>query len=67
MKKEEILNIAKELILITTKFKKNITKIEKNKLLKVFENYEDKLKKNSTKYAETILSFVVDLKNDLIE
>jgi ribosomal protein L22 len=66
MTKQEILDIAKELILITAKYKKNINESKKQKLLNVFSKYENKLKKEETKYAQTILSFVVDLKNDLI-
>ena len=66
MKKQEILDIAKELILITVKYRKNIQESQKQKLLGVFEEYEKKLKNETTKYAQTILSFVVDLKNDLI-
>ena len=65
MKKEEIVNIAKELILISAKFKKKLTKKETELLFKKFDDYEKKLKKDTTKYSETILSFVIDLKNDL--
>ncbi len=65
MKKQEILDIAKELILIAWKYNKVPTKSEKTKLLNIFSKYEDKLLKNKTKYSEVIFWFLLDLKSDL--
>ena len=66
MKKQEILDIAKELVLITAKFSWKITEENKKKLLKKFDEYEEKLEKDNTKYSKTILEFVLDLKDDLL-
>ncbi len=65
MKKQEILNIAKDLILIAWKYSKVEKQKEKNKLEKILFNYEKQLKTDNTKYSKTILSFLYDLKNDL--
>ncbi len=65
MKRKEILDIAKELILITVKYRKIKNTKDKEKILNIFSNYESKLKNNKTKYAEIILGFLLDLKDDL--
>jgi len=66
MKKQEILDIAKELILISAKYFWKITEENKKKLFNKFDEYEKKLEKDNTKYSKTILEFVLDLKNDLL-
>lgn len=65
MKKEEILDIAKKLIVISVKYKTKISKKEKEEILNIFYDYEEKLKNDNTKYAKTVLWFLLDLKDDL--
>ncbi len=65
MKKQEILDIAKELIKISAKFAVVKDIKQKRKLLKIFENFEEKLVSDKTKYSKTILGFLLDLKEDL--
>jgi len=67
MKKQEILEIAKKLIMLSAKYKKVDEQKEKQKLLKIFQKYEKELSQDNTKYSEVILWFVIDLKNDLQE
>jgi len=65
MKKQEILDIAKELILISGKYSKIADESEKTKLLNIFNKYEKQLLEDNTKYSEVILWFITDLKSDL--
>ena len=66
MKKQEILDIAKQLILIAWKYSKVKNQNEKEKILKIFSDYEKELNKDNTKYSKTILWFLIDLKDDLL-
>ncbi len=66
MKKQEILDIAKQLILIAGKYSKVKNQNEKEKILKIFSDYEKQLNKDNTKYSKTILWFLLDLKGDLL-
>jgi len=53
------------LIIISAKYRNIWEKNLKEKILQKFNNYENQLKKDNTKYSKTILEFVLDLKWDL--
>ena len=65
MNKQEITDIAKDLIYIAWTANTVKKKSEKDELVKKFNKYEKDLLKNKTKYSEMILVFLMDLKWDL--
>ena len=65
MNKQEITDIAKDLIYIAWTANTVKKKSEKDELIKKFNKYEKDLLKNKTKYSEMILVFLMDLKWDL--
>lgn len=66
MKKEEIIKIWKEVILLVVKYNNSKTKKSKEDIIKTLDKYENNLEKDKTKYANIVLEFVIDIKNDLI-
>lgn len=66
MKKQEILDIWKELIIISAKYWNVSSKKDKELILNKFDKYELKLNSNNTKYSNLILWFLLDLKGDLL-
>lgn len=66
MKKEEILKIAKELIYLSWTYDAKQNKENKDDILKKLDWYINELKNNDTKFANTILEFVEDIKWDIL-
>lgn len=66
MTKAEIINIGRDLILKAGLLKKPTT-IQKEKFLKLLDNYEKKLQNQSSKYTKVIISFIHDIRSDILE
>jgi hypothetical protein len=66
MKKEEILKIAKELIYLSWTYDAKQNKESKETILKKLDEHINNLKNNDTKFANTVLEFVEDIKWDIL-
>lgn len=66
MTKAEIINIGRDLILKAGLLKKP-TASQKEKFLKLLDTYENKLQGQSSKYTKVVISFIHDIRSDILE
>lgn len=66
MKKQEIIEIWKELIILAWTYDSSKTKKSRQEIIDKLDNYKSKLSKNNSKYSNTVSSFIIDLKDDLL-
>ncbi len=64
--KNKIIQIGKEVIYLCAKYS-NYSQEDKTKILKKFWEYKSQLNDENCKYTQTVLWFIQDLENDIIE
>lgn len=66
MDRKKLIEIWKDLVYKAWIYSKITDEKEKKDLLALFDGYEKELKTDKSKYAQTVLWFVIDLKGDLL-